>query len=134
MPFQNIVIKDGKPTPVDHTFRPVRRAELEAQWGENSPLGTLQARNGLSVTHKLPGKGTTRKTAAVTVALAVPVVITENINGVNREVVTSVARAEVTIVSNPDVSAAARKDLRVLISNALLNVDIADAIDQLNGF
>lgn len=126
--FANIVLQDGKGTPVNHTFEPLRNPSGTAEWAESSVTGSLTSRNSLSVQQKLPGAG--RGTLYEGVTLVLPYVVTETINGVAVDKVMGNVRVNCEIISSQNVPKQYRTDARVLMKNALLNVDIAKALDD----
>lgn len=133
MPAQtSITIQDGKPTPEDHVFVPLRAFNGTAEWAESSSDGSLTKRNQLTYTQKLPGKG--RSTVLEQAEMVIPHVVTEVIGGVSREVVHSNIRAVVQIISHPEVPGQVVKDARVLMADLLTNAAVASAMDDRVGF
>lgn len=130
--FQAITIADGKATPSNHTFQPIRNPAGQAEFAEPSATGSLTKRNTLQFLQKLPGKG--RGTVSNELQLVLPYVVTETINGNAVESVRSNVRAIVQIVCDPDTPKSIRTDARVMIRNALANADIASAFDDVLSF
>lgn len=130
--FKAITIADGKATPANHTFSPLRNPSGSAEWAEPSVSGSLTKRNGLTIIQKLPGKG--RSTVLNEAQLVLPYVITETVNGVPVDVVRSNVRVVVQIITDPDVPKALRTDARVLMRNLLANADVVAAFDDVVGF
>lgn len=127
MPVQSpITVKDGKTTPADHVFQPLGAASGVAKWAEPSADGSLTKRATLEFTQKLPGKG--RSTALEMFDLVVPYVVTENIGGVNRDIVHSNVRFEVRMISDPAVPEALVNDVYAMGRNLLANADIKSAV------
>lgn len=130
--FATITIADGKATPANHAFGPLRNPAGSASWAVPSASGSLTKRETMEFTQKLPGKG--RSTVANELAIVLPYVVSEVINGNTVETVRSNIRVITTIVCDPDTPQALRKDARVLMRNALANVDIATAFDDVVSF
>lgn len=128
-----ITVKDGAATPVDHTFAPTRiDANNIATFQERTsgiPVGyptitwQLRAPNAGGQTYKLSGK------------LTVPKVI--NTTDSSGKAVTSVDYtnlATVEMVVSQRSSFQERKDLRVMLSNMLVNAAISASADNLESF
>jgi hypothetical protein len=128
-----LTIKDGAATPADHTFMPTRiDANNIASFQERTsgvPVGyptitwQLRAPNAGGQTYKLSGK------------LTVPKVI--NTTDSSGKAVTSVDYtnlATVEMVVSQRSTLQERKDLRVMLSNLLVNAAIATSSDSLESF
>lgn len=128
----NIVINDGATTPVAHTFYPVNVAGSEANWRENQASLPLVGQGTLQGTVREMKSGI----AQVHIALATPAL--EQITGNNSAGYTAAPKVAYTplvgITFNFDkrTTSQQRKDLRLLIRNALDNAIIVDMIDNLN--
>lgn len=135
MPQNNpITIKDGATTPADHVFNPVSTLNGQARFENTASSVTLAGREALTVGLKRPAPGG-RQTFATEVSLERPKVVTGT--GGSGEEVTVIQftnRAVVTLVADPRSTAQERKDLRVLIANALLSTAIGQAADQAENF
>lgn len=127
----NIVVNDGATTPVAHTFIPVQTAP-QAIYREgitSLPIvgqGTIQLKGGV------PGAALQR----VKMTVALPAL--ETATGSNSDGYTAAPKVAYTNTVQLEFllpsrgTAQQRKDLRVMLSNALLNSQIVDAIDNLN--
>lgn len=130
--FQTITIADGKTTPLNHAFSPLRNPAGSAEWAEPSADGSLTKRNGLVITQKLPGKG--RSTVLNQAELVLPYIVSETVEGVVTDVVQSNVRVVVQLICDPRVPKQNRVDGRVLMKNLLLNADVAAAFDDVTAF
>lgn len=120
----NIVINDGKPTPMGHTFVPSKVSDLIATYP--GPGSTLASRENITVSRREATPSTAGK---VKLTLTVPVENT--VDGL----VVADHQSMVTIefVVSPKSTSAERKDIRVLAANLLLNATVADVVDNGNG-
>lgn len=129
-----ITIKDGKATPADHVFSPMRiDANNVATFNERSG-DTLIGQPQLSWQVRSPvnGNGETFKVAA---KLSIPKVITTTDS--TGKAVTSVDYVQlgtVELVVSRRSTLQERKDLRVLLANALLNATLASSADNVESF
>lgn len=130
--FSNITLVDGKSTPENHVFAPLRNPAGAAEWAEPTVDGGLIQRNSLTFTQKLPGKG--RSTVSNEIQLVLPYVVTEVINGVSREIVHSNIRAIVTVVCDPAVPKQYRVDARTMIADAITDASVSVAFDDVVSF
>lgn len=123
-----IVIKDGAATPADRTFTPVKTA-LPAVWREN--LSTLPESGMLKlvVNTQQQANGLVR----ARVSLTAPAM--ETATGGNSEGYTAAPKVAYSTVGYvefmlpPRATTQQIKDVRVLLSNALLNAQVIDVID-----
>lgn len=130
--FASLTILDGKATPASHVFDPIRNPAGSAEFAEASSDGALTARNQLNITQKLPGRG--RSTVLNEISLVMPYVVQETVNGVTRNVVHSNVRFVGSVICDPAVPEAVRKDARALGAKALLHASIAEAFDKVVAF
>jgi len=127
-----ITVNDGKASPQAHTYTPWKTdpASYREAVGGVAQIG--QGR--LTVTGKVTDK--TAGMNRVTLKLELPVLETAAANGSFNGYIAGPGVAY-TVTANVDLilpnrsSEAERKDLRTLLSNVLLNVNISDAIDKL---
>ena len=127
----NIVIQDGAAAPADHTFVPVATSP-KAIYREaitNLPLvGQGQAMIGTGV----PGAALQR----IKVTLALPAL--ETATGANADGYTAAPKIAYTNTVQVEFllpsrgTAQQRKDLRVMLSNLLLDAQVVDSVDNLN--
>lgn len=132
-----IVIKDGAATPVDHTFSPVSTQNGAARFENQGSSTTLVGREAISVVTKRPStqKGAQRSTAMTSVQLTVPVMVDgSGSQGESESILQHTLRATAEIVVDPRATAQQRKDIRVLLANALLNASIGQAADNAENF
>lgn len=126
----NIVINDGKATPVAHTFTPVQSSPF-AMYRES--LSTLPLIGNGIVELRSTAQGDLNK---MKIVLSLPVLETQT--GANAQGYTAAPKVAYTNKVNMEFFLPARgtgdqrKDLRVLASNLLLNAQIVDAIDNVN--
>lgn len=125
-----IAINDGKATPVAHTFNPVQSSP-DALYREN--LSSLP----------LIGQGTViLRTRAVgdlnRVKLTLQLPVLETATGANAQGYTAAPKVAYHSTVNVEFilpsrgTAEQRKDLRVMLSNLLLNSQVVDNVDNLN--
>jgi hypothetical protein len=129
--LQNVVLKDRKSTPVDHTFTPKDVVQGVGTVIESTgvPIGNSK----LSVSARQSAGPNGRYKA--TLKLAVPVVVTETINGVANPKVVRTAYANVDFTFDPTSSEAERNDLVGMLEYALKSDRklVNDAIVKLEG-
>lgn len=132
--LQNVVLKDRKATPVDHTFTPLNIQSGVASVVETTgvPVGNSKLTISLRQTSATNG-GTGRYKADL--KLAVPVVATQVINGVSTPVVVRTAYADVTFTFDQTSSEAERNDLVGMLADSLATgkVLINDTVVKLQG-
>jgi hypothetical protein len=129
----SITIKDGASTPVDHVFSPTRiDANNIATFQERVsgvPIGyptitwSLRAPTKGSSTYKVTGKLTQPKVIDVT-----------DTSGKTVKTVDYVNLATVDFVFSEKSTKQERKDLRILMSNLLINATMAASSDDLESF
>lgn len=128
----SITINDGKATPVAHTYNPIKS---EPATYREAVAGVAQVGQGrLAVASKLTSQpaGMNR----VNVKLELPVLETAAANGSYSGYIAGPGVAYTTTVNVDFIlpnrgTEAERKDLRVLLINALQNAQITDAVDKL---
>lgn len=128
-----ITINDGKSTPVAHIFSPQRidPATGIATWNERN-TDTMVGNPALSFSMR-PDNGKLR-TSKGEIKLTLPKVALETINGVTSTKVLDTAIGKIELVIPTNTTAQERKDLRVMLSNALLNATFAQAFDNVENF
>lgn len=128
----NIAIQDGQATPVTHTFYPVQ-SDPVAIYRENQASLPIVGQGLVNVTFRSKVQDSLQK---VRVTLDLPAL--ETATGANSSGYTAAPRVAYTNRAIIDLilpargTAAQRKDLRVLLSNLLLNAQVIDAIENLN--
>lgn len=119
----NIVLNDGAATPVAHTFAPVTTDGKAAQLKER--VGLPIGYPGLGVTVRPPvQQGDIYK---VSLLLTLPTTVT--VDGVAK--VDYTLTAEVNLMMSNRSTAQSRKDLRVLLANALQHATVQNVIENL---
>lgn len=128
-----IVINDGKATPVAHTFNPLTSGDKASFREAVASLALVgQGRLGLLTKISPANNGMNR----VQMKLELPVLETAAANGSWSGYVAGPGVAY-TLTANVDMilpnrsTEAERKDLRTLLSNALLNALVTDAVDKI---
>lgn len=126
-----ITIKDGKATPADHVFAPVRiDASNKAFFSENS-VSTLVGRPTLSY---MVSGGTGGTAYKVVLQINVPKLVTITDGAGTRDVVQHVPLAKTEFVFQNTTTAAERKDVRLLLANGLVHATLGSAIDNVESF
>lgn len=126
-----ITIKDGKSTPADHVFAPQKiQTDGKALFAESAT--TLVGRPTLSyiVTGGRAGaafKAVIQLNVPKTIELVDP-------SGAPKVGVEHTCIAKVELVLPPSTTVAERKDLRMMIANALTHATIGPAIDNVESF
>lgn len=120
----NIVLKDGKSTPVNHTFVPSRVSDLKTSYF--GPGSTLASRETLVIDRREP---TSTVAGKVTIKLVTP--IEQVVDG--QTTVSHQDLASVDFVLAPKSNADERRDIRVMMANVLLDASVIDVIDNGNG-
>lgn len=128
-----ITIKDGEATPLDHVFNPTKidsnGVATFVERVSGVPVGmptitwSVRAPTKASPTYKVTGK------------LVMPKVVT--VTGSDGKSITSVDYenlANLSFVLSERSSKQERKNIRVLISNALVNASIVPSVDDLESF
>lgn len=127
-----ITIKDGQSTPVDHAYNPIQ--VNPAMYRRNGVAGQsviAQERLLVDVENAKTYNGVNK----VKLELVLPVM--EQASGgaatgyVAPPAIAHEERVQVTFFFHQRSDAAGRKDLRVLLSNLLLNAQVVDAVDTL---
>lgn len=126
----NIVINDGKATPVAHTFNPVQSSPIAIY---REALSTLPLIGNAVIELRPSMQGDLNK---VKIVLAVPVLETQT--GANAQGYTAAPKVAYVNKVNMEFflpsrgTGDQRKDLRVLASNLLKDAQIVDLIDNIN--
>lgn len=113
----NIVINDGESTPVAHTFVPMGTLNGVHMWKESDGVPIGDNLLGLSL----------KKTDTVyraRVTLAMPVTVTETVNGVDRPVVDRIGRFNGEFIFPASSSLQERKNISELVRNMFANASI----------
>lgn len=130
----NIAIVDGKPTPATHTFIPVQ-ADPNAIYRTQQSSLPLSGQESVTLTMTLApdrSAGMNR----VKASLSVPVM--EQTTGGNLDGYVAAPKVAYFVTCNAEFilparsDAATRKDVRVMMSNLLLNAQVVDAVDNIN--
>lgn len=125
--MKNITLLDGKTTPASHVFTPQRIDQQEVAQFRERVAGRLLGQPELSVQLREQKNGLN----AVDLRLALPTVTTvTGDDGIPRSVVAYTNSVFVNLKLPMQGSTQERKDLRVMLSNALLNADVAAVIDN----
>lgn len=127
-----IVIKDGATTPADHTFSPVATSP-DTYYREGISSLPLVGQGGITIVNRSQANA---KLQRVRVKLELPAL--ESIAGNNAAgytaapavAYTNTVMVEFLLPSRGTVQQ--RKDLRVMLSNLLLNAQVVDTVDNLN--
>lgn len=128
----NIAILDGQGTPATHTFYPVQSDPI-ALYRENLPALALIGQGTASLEIRSKVHDSLQR---IRVVLALPAL--ETATGANANGYTAAPRVAYTNTATVDFilparsTAAQRKDLRVLLSNLLLDAQVIDTVDNLN--
>lgn len=119
-------------TPTNHDFVPTAvGADGVARWNERSatvPAGFWP----LSLHLRPPVPGATSPMYKATLAVAVPVMVTETINGVARSTTEYTNRAEVTFLIHANSVLADRQHLNAILRNLLNHASVKDVVESLN--
>lgn len=111
--FASITVNDRESSPVAHTFAPQERKDGIAVFSE---AGTIPAANKtLTASWRRQANGNRK----VRLVLAVPVEVTETINGVNYTRAVRPAFADVTFTFPSDSTLQERKNVVGMLANAL---------------
>lgn len=111
--IDTIVVPDAAGTPVNHTFTKVKVNGDTAYFVEQSSTSAL-GYWPLTLTQRAPLAGQTEKLYRSKISLAIPVVVTETINGIGRPILEYTMRANVEHVVPAEATLQNRKDLRKL--------------------
>jgi hypothetical protein len=112
--LQNTVLTDRKATPVAHTFTPLDKSGNVGTVSENTGVPAGSAR--LSVSKRVTSGPQGR--SVVELKLAVPVLVTETINGVARQKVERTAYADVSFKFDATSTEAERNDVVGMLQSA----------------
>jgi hypothetical protein len=125
-------IKDGASTPADHVFQPLKiTADNKALFVENV-TGTLLGRPQFSYAVTGGQNGAAFKAV---LQLNVPKVVTvTDGSGASKVSVVHTCIGKAEFVLPPSTSAQERKDIRVMMANAILHATIGEAIDNVESF
>lgn len=128
--LQNVVLKDRKSTPVDHTFTPRDIRDGVGTVIETSGVPVGNSRLSVSLV-QTASSGRYK----ATVKLAVPVVATEVVNGVSSPVVQRTAYADLVFTFEATSSEAERNDIVGMLADALAPAKtlVNDAVVKLQG-
>lgn len=128
-----IVVPDAAATPVNHTFSPVKVNGDSAVMLEKSSANSL-GYWPLTLTQRAPVAGSPEKVYRTKIALAIPVMFDETINGVVRPSLGYTMRANVEFVCPAEATLQNRKDLRKIIAGILNDaqtISMVEAQDNL---
>lgn len=129
-----LTIADGKSTPVDHTFSPMKiEANGLAKWNER--VGDTLVGQPKLTWHIRDPQGGGNGTYKVQCKLSVPkVIVTTDSTGKSVTSVDYTALGTIEMVVSQRSTQAERKDLRVMLANALLNTTLATSADNVESF
>lgn len=128
----NIAVLDGKTTPATHTFYPIA-ARPDASYREAVASLALVGQGIVTIRNQSAANAALQR---VRIGLALPAL--ETISGENAAGYTAAPKVAYTNTAMIELIMPARgtvdqrKDLRVMLSNLLLNAQVVDAIDNLN--
>lgn len=133
----NLTINDGAATPVAHAFVPVKiDNQGVAHWAERTGLTIIGwPKFTLGIREPAVGGGKGGKSYKTTLMLKQPKVITTT--DVSGKTVTSIDyenSGKIELMVSPSSTAQERKDLRVMLANALLNATVASSLDNVETF
>lgn len=126
-----IVVNDGASTPAPHTFNPVATSP-KAMYREGISNLPLVGQGQVMIGTGVPGAAVQR----VKLTLALPAL--ETATGANSDGYTAAPKVAYTNTVQVEFllpsrgTAQQRKDLRVMLSNLLLNAQVVDSVDNLN--
>jgi len=123
-----IVVPDAAATPVNHTFAPVKINGDSAVMLEKSSSNSL-GYWPLTLAQRAPVAGQLEKVYRTKIALAIPVVYNETINGIVRPSLGYTLRANVEFVCPADATLQNRKDLRKLLVGILNDAQIISMVE-----
>jgi hypothetical protein len=126
-----IVVPDAAATPVNHTFSPTKVVGDTAFLSEKSATSSTGYWQ-LGLTQRAPLAGQTDKVWRTKVALAIPVMYDETINGVTRSVLGYTMRANLEFLVPADATLQNRKDLRKISVGILNDATVIDMVEQQN--
>lgn len=122
-----LTIKDGAPTPVNHTFSPVSTNGSKAEWAERtagSPAGFF------ALTHEVRKPATAAAANRVIVGFNMPTLIT--VDGVSTVVRNSSAKVELNLSSLS--TEAERANLLAYVANVLQDVAVQATVKNIEPF
>lgn len=120
----SIVLADGKGTPENHTFNPMGIDGFISRYANLTDATYTIGQEKLTIRTK-----TERKRRHVVVQLTVPRLVEETVNSVTVPSAPDFATAKAELILPETWSEADITDLRVLLSNALLNTLVEDLVD-----
>lgn len=131
--FSNIVIADGKATPVNHTFEPIQRAGNSAHWAEVTGNGSLIQRNLMTFELKQPVNGN-RKTVASKVEISLPLLLSSVALGAPADVYGLPTIVKVEVISDPRAPSLVLDDAVAFAKNVVANALIAEGMKKRTNF
>lgn len=128
--ISTITVADA--TPANHDFVPTAvGSDGVARWNERTatvPAGFWP----LSINLRSPVPGATSQMYKATLAVAIPTLVTETINGVARSTLEYTNRAEVTFLMSSKSVLADRQHLNAVVRNLLNHASVKDVVEALN--
>lgn len=125
----NIAINDGASTPVLHTFTPMSTNPAVYRNGNSADSASgLAYDEMLSISVRFDPKGLSK----VDLSLITPHDLDGSASSLSNELTRSFDQGKVGFVFPASSTKQNRKNLRILIANALLNPQVEDAVDNLN--
>jgi len=126
-----ITVNDGKSTPASHVFVPTRIDKDNKAFFAENVGSSLQGRPQLSYVTSGGVGGAAHKVA---LQITVPKLVTVTDGAGTREVVQHTPIAKTEFVFQSTTSAQERKDMRMLMANALIHATLGPAIDNVESF
>lgn len=125
----NIAINDGASTPVLHTFVPMSTNPAVYRNGNSAGSSSGLAYDEMfGITVRFDPKGLSK----VDLSLMIPHDLDGPTSSLSNELTRSFDQGKVGFVFPASSTAQDRKNLRILIANALLDPQVEDAVDNLN--
>lgn len=130
--ISTIVVPDAAATPVNHTFNKVKVVGDSAYFVEQSAASALGYWT-LVLNHRAPLPGQIEKLYRSKMNLAIPVVVTETINGIGRPTLEYIMRSNHEFVVPAEATLQNRKDLRKVASGIINDASVIGMVEtQLN--
>jgi hypothetical protein len=124
-----IVVPDAATTPVNHTFTVQKKNGDSAVLLEKSDASSI-GHWPLTLQQRSPVAGSTEKMHRTKISLAIPVVYTEVINGINRPSLGYTLRANIEFVVPAEATLQNRKDLRKIAVGLINDSAIVSLVES----
>lgn len=128
-----ITVNDGAATPKARVFTPNRGENNKVRYVELSTAGSLKARPSLEIQVKPLGVNG-RNTQEVSGTMAVPIVVTETVNGVSVDRVVGTDYCHFRFTENANSTEQTRKNTRVMLANLLAQPTLLALVDKAESF